>query len=163
MLISSCHSSIFFLEDRFGRQSLVALLHDIAPDAEKQGVELHLETDFPPAIFASLLSAVNRPGIRCNFDIGNSASLGFDTREELTALGPWLGSVHVKDRKLGGKTVPLGTGNADLPTAFSLIRAAGFERWYILQAARGVDGDEVSWSASNREFVEQQLEALGQS
>ena len=148
------------LKSEDGRAALVTLLRQLGPQAAANGVELHLETDFSPSVFAGVLTAIGHPKVRCNYDIGNSASLGFDTLAELTALGPFLGSVHVKDRVLGGGTVPLGTGNAHLPAAFRLIRAAGFDRWYILQAARGEAGDEVAWSAANRRFVETQLQAL---
>lgn len=146
-----------------GRQGLVALLRELAPKAQANGVELHLETDFPPQEFVAILAAVDHPFVRCNYDIGNSASLGFDSPEELTALAPWLGSVHVKDRVRGGGTVPLGTGNADLPTSFALIRKAGFQRWFILQVARGEEGDEVAWIAAARRFVQDHLAALEQS
>lgn len=135
------------------RSALVALLRTLAPEAEAAGVELHLETDFAPEIFAGVLSAVDHPFVRANFDIGNSAALGWEPAHELTVLAPWLGSVHVKDRVLGGGTVPLGTGNADLPTAFAHIRAAGFGRWLVLQVARGADGGEVAWLSGVREQV----------
>lgn len=129
------------------------LLRDLAGEGEAGGVELHLETDLPPERFAALLQAIDHPRVRANFDIGNSASLGYDPTVELTALGPWLGSVHVKDRLLGGGTVPLGTGNADFATCFRLIRASGFRRWLILQAARSTPGDEVAWARGNVAFV----------
>lgn len=140
--------------------ALTDALTRLLPDAKRTGVELHLETDLPPDDFAALLSAINHPLLKANYDIGNSASLGFNQEEELRKLAPWLGSVHVKDRVLGGGTVPLGTGNADLPGCFRALSAAGYARLYILQAARGMDGDETSWAQQNREFVERQLDAL---
>lgn len=142
------------------RTALKAILAEILPLAEQLGVEIHLETDLPPKPFAALLEEVGHPFLKANYDIGNSASLGFDPEEELTLLGPRLGSVHVKDRVLKGATVSLGTGNADFPTCFRLIEAAGYQRPYILQAARGKEGDEVAWAGHNREFVERQLAAL---
>jgi hexulose-6-phosphate isomerase len=98
------------------------LLRTLVPDAASAGVELHLETDFPPHELAQVLAQINHPLIKANYDIGNSASLGFDCRRELSLLAPWLGSVHVKDRVLGGGTVPLGSGAADLSAAFRGIR-----------------------------------------
>jgi hexulose-6-phosphate isomerase len=95
--------------------------------------------------------------VRANYDIGNSAALGHDPVEELTLLKPWLGSVHVKDRILGGGTVPLGMGVADLPTCFRLICAAGFRGPFILQAAREEGLSEVDLAIRNRQFVEEQL------
>ena len=139
------------------RSVLISELKKIAPVAQEAGVELHLETDLPPQEFLSLISEINHPSVRVNYDIGNSASLGFDPEEELTMIGPWLGSVHVKDRLLNGATVPLGTGNADFPTCFRLISDAGYDRPFILQAARGEDGDEVQWMIHNKEFVRQYM------
>jgi L-ribulose-5-phosphate 3-epimerase len=137
--------------------ALPGALRRVLPAARSAGVELHLETDLPPAAFAALLGAIDDPLVKANYDIGNSASLGYDPQEELTALAPWLGSVHVKDRKPGGGTTPLGTGGADFPTCFRLFKAAGFSRWFILQAARTVaDGattDEVEIARRNRAFV----------
>jgi hexulose-6-phosphate isomerase len=143
------------------RQALKQLLAGVLPLAETLGVELHLETDLPPVDFSRLLTDVGHPLLKANYDIGNSASLGYDPDEELTLLGPWLGSVHVKDRLLNGSTVVLGTGNADFHTCFRLILAAGYSRPFILQAARGTEGDETVWISHNREFVERQLAGFG--
>lgn len=140
--------------------ALTNLLRDIAPDAHKADVELHLETDLPPKTFRALLDKVDNDAIRVNFDIGNSAALGYDPEEELTLLAPYLGSVHVKDRVFGGGTVSLGSGNADFETCFRKITEANFERWFILQVARGDDGDEVAWSIANRNFVERHVADL---
>lgn len=141
--------------------ALPPALRRVLPAAEAAGVELHLETDLPPGLFASVLRNANHPLVKANYDIGNSASLGYDPHEELTTLAPWLGSVHVKDRARGGGTVPLGSGNADFTTCFERIGAAGFDRWFILQAARAAAGneavDEVELARRNRRFVEQQV------
>ena len=48
----------------------------------------------------------------CSNDIGNSASLGLNPLDEFEAFGDRILNVHVKDRVLGGTTVPLGLGNA---------------------------------------------------
>ena len=139
------------------QQGLVSLMQALGPKAAQVGLELHLETNLCPTLFKGILEAINHPSIQVNFDIGNSASLNYDPTEELTALAPFIGSVHVKDRMLGGSTVALGQGNADFPTCFNLIRKAGFSRHFVLQAARGKDGHEVELAIHNRKFVEQQL------
>jgi len=130
------------------------------PVAEQNGVELHLETDLQPAELAAVLESVGRPWIRANYDIGNSASLGRDPAEELKLLETWLGSVHVKDRELGGGTVLLGKGNADFPTCFQLFCGAGFDGPFILQTSREEGLSEVELAIHNRRFVEEQLAAV---
>jgi L-ribulose-5-phosphate 3-epimerase len=141
-------------------KALPRVLADAVRDAERLGVELHLETDLSPHRLVGLLERISSPAVRANYDIGNSASLGHDPREELTALGRWLGSVHVKDRRRGGRTVPLGSGSADFPTCFRLIVDAGFHGPYILQVARETGISEVALAQRNKQFVERHLSAL---
>ena len=139
------------------QQGLISLMQALGPKAAEIGLELHLETDLNPTLFKGILEAINHPSIQANFDMGNSASLGYNPIEELAALAPFLGSVHVKDRMLAGSSVALGQGNANFPTCFNLIRKAGFSRHFVLQVARGKDGHEVELAIYNRRFVEQQM------
>jgi L-ribulose-5-phosphate 3-epimerase len=130
------------------------------PWVRQTGIELHLETDLAPAPLAQLLRQVSHPLLRANYDIGNSASLGHDPVEELTLLGPWLGSVHVKDRILGGGTVPLGTGAADFASCFRLFRQSHYRGPFILQAAREEGLSETELARRNRRFVQNQIAAV---
>ena len=91
--------------------------------------------------------------IRVNYDIGNSASLGFRAREEIAAYGERIGSVHVKDRKFGSGTVPLGTGDADFSAIFQGLAQIEYSGDFTLQVARSSAGDEVAWAKENRSFV----------
>jgi len=122
--------------------------------AEAKGLELHLETDLDPDSLAALLERIVNPNLRVTYDIGNSAAFGYDPVQEFAVIGNRLGSVHVKDRKRGGGSVPLGEGDADLPLCFRLIRRAGAPEFLILQAARGQEGDEAAWIGSLRSRVE---------
>ena len=142
-------------------QTLAGLLCELTPAAERGGVELHLETDLPPEQLSALLSRVSHPLVRANYDIGNSASVGRDPASELGSIGPWLGSVHVKDRVRGGGTLRLGTADADFPLCLRLIHETGFRGPLILQAAREDSISEVELATRNRQFVEQQLAGLG--
>ncbi|MGE3342158.1 MAG: sugar phosphate isomerase/epimerase family protein [Vicinamibacterales bacterium] len=145
-----------------GRRALAEVLHAMGKLIDEARVELHLETDWQPDEVATFLAGLAHPLIKANYDIGNSAALGHDPKQGVRTLAGWLGSVHVKDRVLGGGTVPLGTGHADLPTSFREIRAAGFRRPYILQVARGEPGQESSLAIHNREYVERLLERAEQ-
>ena len=140
-------------------EGLLEVLRRIMPRAQTAGVELHLETDLKPSPLAQLLQKRSHPLLRANYDIGNSASLGHDPVEELTLLSPWLGSVHVKDRLLGGGTVPLGTGAADFIACFRLFRQSNYRGPFILQAARQEGMSETELAVRHRRFVEDQVAA----
>jgi L-ribulose-5-phosphate 3-epimerase len=135
----------------------LSILRSLLPAAEKNNVELHLETSLAPRPFAELLEQCPHSLLRVNYDSGNSSSLGYCLTEEFAAYGHLIGSVHVKDRLLGGGTVPLGTGNADLPSLFRALAAIGFRGDYVLQIARAEPGREMSWIAQNRAWVAAQI------
>ena len=139
---------------------LVKMLESALPICEKYGIELHLETDVEPSDLKKIFESIDSPKLKANYDIGNSASLGREPSQELTSIGSWLGSVHVKDRLLGGGTVALGSGAADFPTCFHLIRSAGYKGPFILQAARDESISEVELARKNKQFIEKHLEDL---
>ncbi len=144
-------------------EQVVDTILGVVPRAQEADVELHLETSLGPDRFAALLARLPPGVVKVNYDIGNSASLGYDPLEELAAYGDRVGSVHVKDRVRGGSTVPLGSGDADLPAVFDRLRELQYAGDYVLQVARGEPGDEVRWAQRNRELVQQYLAAPGAS
>ena len=140
---------------------VVEVLRRVLGPAEKANVELHLETSLDPKRFASLLAKLPHPYLKANYDSGNSASLGYDVRDELAAYGGRIGSVHIKDRIRGGGTVPLGTGNANIPLLLSQLFRLGYKGDFVMQIARGDAGKELHWIRHNRELVTSHLQAAG--
>jgi len=132
---------------------VIAILKEVLPSALSRGLEIHLETSLAPHEFASLLGRLPVSNLRVNYDTGNSASLGYDFREEFSAYGDRIGSVHIKDRLLGGGSVSLGQGNADIPGVLSALQQRGYCGDLILQVARGESGREVEWVQRNRDIV----------
>lgn len=140
---------------------VVQVLRRVLGHAEKADVELHLETSLDPKRFSALLAKLTNPYLKANYDSGNSASLGYDVREEMAAYGDRIGSVHIKDRIRGGGTVPLGTGNAEIPVLLSQLFRIGYKGDFVMQIARGEAGKELAWIRHNRELVLSQLQAAG--
>lgn len=126
--------------------------------AAKAKVILCLETSLKPSSFARLLDAIGRPNVKANFDIGNSASLGYTPSEELSLVGSRVACVHIKDRKRGGSTVPLGTGDADFEAVVAGLRDARYPGHFVLQTARGPD--EVEWTKKNVAFARRFIERV---
>uniref|UniRef100_B0SYA1 Xylose isomerase domain protein TIM barrel n=1 Tax=Caulobacter sp. (strain K31) TaxID=366602 RepID=B0SYA1_CAUSK len=135
-------------------------LAKLAPLLRETGVRIAFECDYPPAQLAKFIEGFAADLFGINFDIGNSASLGWAPEEEIPLIAPRLINVHVKDRVLGGTTVPLGQGDADLPTVFRLLNAVGYDGFLILQTARAADGDHLGAARTYRDLV---LELAGGS
>jgi L-ribulose-5-phosphate 3-epimerase len=115
-------------------------LSRIEPLAGTCGVGLLFESDYSPEAFDRFLGHLSPEVFGVNYDIGNSAAMGFPFDEEFAAYGERIRNVHVKDRLRAGPTVPLGTGDADLPGALAALETLGYGGDYVIQAARSHDG-----------------------
>ena len=124
--------------DRFVRQII-----KIIPRIEKYNINLSLETDLAPQPFIELLNKLNSKNITVNYDIGNSAALGFDSNEELEAYGDRITDIHIKDRVLGGGPVTLGKGNADFSKFFGKLKEFDYQGPFIMQAYRDEEGISI--------------------
>jgi len=130
-------------------------VHSLMRDTD---VQIAFESDFPPKRLQKLIASLDEALFGINYDIGNSAALGYDPSEEIATYGSRILNVHVKDRLLGGTTVPLGQGNADLSRVFQLLKETGYQGQYILQTARAVDGEHVRVLCRYRDMVDRWLD-----
>jgi L-ribulose-5-phosphate 3-epimerase len=137
---------------------LLRTLLDRSASLSRQGVRVVFESDLPPAELAQFIEKFPREVFGINYDIGNSAALGYDCGEEIAAYAPRILNVHVKDRLRGGTTVPLGTGAAELARAIRLIEQAGYSGQYILQTARAADRDHAGALARYRDMTVRWIE-----
>jgi hexulose-6-phosphate isomerase len=126
------------------KQEFIDVMEDAFKLAKDLDLKISLETDLPPIDFQELLENIDLDHVQANYDIGNSASLGFDPKEEIEAYGLKILNVHVKDRKLGSTTVPLGTGNANINYVFQKLKEIGYSGGLTMQAARGENDIETA-------------------
>ena len=138
--------------------ALFRVLLDRTPSLARQKVKIVFESDLPPTPLAQFIAKLPREHFGINYDIGNSASLGYDSAEEIAAYHQRILNVHVKDRLRGGTTVPLGTGAADLAKAIRLIERSGYAGQYILQTARAADADHAGALAKYRDMTVRWIE-----
>jgi sugar phosphate isomerase/epimerase len=111
--------------------------------AEKTEINLSLETDLAPKPFVELLNRFSSEKITVNYDIGNSAALGYDPVEELSLYGDRVSDIHIKDRMLNGDSVILGDGNAKFDQFFNKLKELNYKGPFIMQSYRDEDGVEI--------------------
>jgi L-ribulose-5-phosphate 3-epimerase len=131
------------LENAGQEDVLVSFMKSQTEYLSLHGLRVAFESDFKPAELARFIGRLNPAQFGVNYDIGNSAALGYVPDEEFANFGQRIINVHVKDRKLGGATVPLGTGDANFEAVFSGLAKNGYDGNYILQTARSANGDHV--------------------
>jgi hexulose-6-phosphate isomerase len=141
------------IENEEQHHGLLEALAGLAQSLPDKGTKIVFESDYAPAALAAFMDNLPAEKFGINYDIGNSASAGFDPVEEIDTYGARILNVHVKDRVLGGTTVPLGDGNADFPAVFAALRRAGYTGNYILQTARAPDDDHLTPLINYRDRV----------
>jgi len=102
-------------------------------------IKILFESDYEPKKLKFFIERFNSKNFGINYDIGNSAANGFSVKDEFLAYGQYIYNVHVKDRPLGGTTVPLGEGNADFELVFNYLKNIDYTGNYIMQTARASD------------------------
>lgn len=133
------------------------ILFQALVEASKLDMNLCLEADLIPSSFADLMKDLNHPNLKITYDSGNSASLGYSTKEEIELLGKYFGNIHIKDRIFKNGTVALGAGNANFDELFSGLKRIDYGGSLILQAARGDDGLEKETIQKHLDFVQRYI------
>lgn len=131
------------LDNREQEDVLIGFLESQTAFLAERRLRIVFESDFVPAELAHFIERLDARWFGINYDIGNSAALGFDPVEEIAGYGHRIYNVHVKDRVLGGTTVPLSSGNADFETVFAVLGRMEYKGNYILQTARAAEDNHA--------------------
>ena len=130
------------------------LFTDLIPEISQNNIQIAFECDLNPERLLDFISEFDRNYFGINYDIGNSASLGFDPNKEFKAYGSRITNVHIKDRKLNGSTIPLGEGDADFLRIFRLLQEENYQGNLILQTARSKEGKDAEVLVKYKKLVE---------
>jgi hexulose-6-phosphate isomerase len=86
---------------------------DLVPFLRELKFKIAFETQISPKENSVFLSNFPSDVIGLNLDIGNSASNGFSILEDYDLNRERIFNIHIKDRVLGGATIPLGMGDVN--------------------------------------------------
>ncbi|MFM1755959.1 MAG: hypothetical protein RL621_883 [Bacteroidota bacterium] len=128
------------LKNELDQSRLISNLKRPLELALKSNINLALETDLSPLSFSKLISQIDSDAIKVNYDLGNSASLGYNIEEEFKLYGNKISDIHIKDREFEGNSVVLGSGNANFKTFFKLLAEINFNGPLVMQAFRDDEG-----------------------
>ncbi len=149
------------LENKQQEEVLLEGLAQFKPILKKNKIKISFESDFEPLKLAEFIAQLEPEYFGITYDIGNSAALGYKPEKEIQTYGHRIINVHIKDRVLGGITVPLGQGDADIPAALQALHHIGYSGNYILQTARADNDDHVGVLCHYREQVSEWLAETG--
>ncbi len=140
---------------------LVDFLLAQQPVLTEHQLQVIFESDFTPHELARFIARLPAEQFGINYDIGNSAALGFNPSEEFAAYGSRVVNVHVKDRVLGGTTAPLKTGSADFDAVFAALAQQTYQGNFILQTARAAEGNHAEVLHGYRDMTQQWIKRYG--
>jgi hexulose-6-phosphate isomerase len=123
----------------------------------RNNVRIAFELDLGPVNARNFINQFEAKYFGINFDMGNSASLGFSPEAEFSNYGGRIINVHVKDRILGGHTVALGSGSVDFKVVIEQLKKVNFQGNFIMQTARASDENHTDELMRNIEFFERAL------
>jgi sugar phosphate isomerase/epimerase len=122
-----------------GTQAVVEALRRLAPQAEKAGVILALESYLNAAENLGILRRVGSPSVKIYYDVGNSQAVGYPILEEIRLLGDRIAEFHAKDTKgLYGK------GSMDFLAVRLALDDIGYQGWLVLEGTEMPLGVEKS-------------------
>ena len=120
---------------------------------KKSNIIICFESDFKVKKLKKFILKFPKKNFGINNDTGNSASLGYNCKNELQNLKDRIYNVHIKDRKYGGNTIKLGYGDFNFKLFFKNIKNINYKGNFILQTARSKNGKHMSELESNLKFL----------
>jgi sugar phosphate isomerase/epimerase len=123
-----------------GIERLVRALKTLAPDAEKAGVVLGIESTLPAAANLAVVAAVGSKNVGIYWDMANGMAVGYDPVADAKALAGVIVQVHAKEfvrdaGPVGSRSAPrfdmlnhkaLGHGDVPLAAIISALRSGGY-------------------------------------
>ena len=122
-------------DSRDKEEKLLSSLKNAENVASEHGIRIAIESDWEAVKIVEILKSFSNVG--CCYDVGNAAGLGRDIVNEIHILGDRLINLHIKDKPVGGSSVMLGQGDADLRGAFSALNDIGYQGNLILESYFG--------------------------
>ena len=142
------------LENSTQEDNLIRFLVERSSFFRDLNLKVIFESDYEPFALKQLIDQLDPAIFGINYDIGNSASLGFDVGNEFESYGDRILNVHIKDRIYRGSTVPLGEGDAKFDDVFKHLNSVNYVGDFILQTARADDGNHANALISYRSMAQ---------
>jgi L-ribulose-5-phosphate 3-epimerase len=125
----------------------IAVLRELAPEAERAGITLGFENTSSAADNRYALDQVKSKAFKVWYDVGNSTYNGYDVPAEIRALGrDRICMFHIKDKGY------LGEGKVDIPAVLKAIDDIGFDGYANLETT-SPSGDVEADTRRNLEYL----------
>ena len=125
--------------DKKGTEVVIQRLKEIAPQAEKAGVVLGIESWLSAEEHMAILDKVGSSAVQVYYDMGNSHKMGYDIYKEIRFLGKHICEFHAKDYDgLFGK------GTINFPEVRRAMDDIHYRGWMHIES--GVSEEDIAYN-----------------
>ena len=142
------------IEDEQTEKDLIKIFKKLKKHIKKKKIQILFESDFGPKKLKKFILNFDKSIFGINYDLGNSASMGFNVDEEFDAYFKYIKNIHIKDRIFRGNTVRLGKGNVNFKKFFKNLKKYKYNNMLIYQTARSKTNNDLGEIKKNMEFIE---------
>jgi len=125
--------------DKNGTEVVIQRFKEIAPQAEKAGVVLGIESWLSAEEHMAIVDRVGSSAVKVYYDMGNSHKMGYDIYKEIRLLGKHICEFHAKDYDgLFGK------GTINFPEVRRAIDDIHYRGWMHIES--GVSEEDIAYN-----------------
>lgn len=141
------------IRDKKTEKNLINICKKLIKELKKKNVQILFESDFEPKRLKKFILNFDKQYFGINYDLGNSASLGYNIDDEFKNYSKYIKNIHIKDRVYNGNTVRLGNGDANFKKLFKNLKKYRYRNMLIFQTARSKIEDHVGEMKKNLKFI----------
>lgn len=134
---------------------LATAISEVIPLLEELKISLGFETELPVDQYLDLVTRFHSQYVGVYYDAGNCTFCGHDMKYDMEILKNHVINVHVKDRKRGGASVFLGTGDTNFSEGIPCLMRNGFEGDFVLQTY--FEDDFLGEASKNMKYIKNLL------
>ena len=133
--------------------TVISFFKNIRNFLKKIKINIVFETDMKPKNNMIFIEKLQDDCFGINYDMGNSASIGYNTVKEINLYGSKIYNVHIKDRKFMGESIKLGKGNVNFDSVFECLKKNYYNGFFTLQTARSKSNKHIEVLNSSKKFI----------
>ena len=172
-VFESCVESIKFLNELGNRLAILPLFNKsdfkifnianeiskLATVAASYNIKILIESNESGSNILNFLDSISSTNIGVAYDVGNASFCCQDLKHEMLLLRKKIMHIHIKDKSLSGRNVPLGSGIVNFSEVFKTISELKYNGMYTLETCKG-ENSLVS-AKRNLKFVQEYMISFG--
>ncbi len=111
------------------------VLKKLSSVCKKNKIDLLIESNMTPENFFKIRKSSNY--IKFVFDTGNRINLKRDMYKDIEQFNKTINHIHIKDKNINKKNVPLGKGLVDFDLLFLKLKKINYMNSYTIESTRG--------------------------